>query len=237
MENPGSLYRRGFTLIELLVVIAIIAILAALLLPVLSKAKNQAAKATDLNNLKQLMTAVHLYAEDNTDHMTLPNWDNQGALADGQYHAGWLYLPQPGQNSQMQNGQLWPLLKEPKVYVCPADDPAKRTHGQKFTSYVMNGAVTGYMFGWNHPEAPSVKLAAFQPGDCCFWEEDVNKPTAFNDGSNSPDEGVSARHSAGGIQALFSGTVNYIRLTDWMNDVADTNRNRLWCYPNSPDGR
>jgi prepilin-type N-terminal cleavage/methylation domain-containing protein len=229
--------KRGFTLIELLVSIAIIVILAALLLSVLARAKNQAAKVTDLNNLKQMMVAVHLYAGDNGDHLALPNWDNQGPLADGNYHAGWLYLPQPGRNSLQQGGLLWSLLKEPKLYLCPADDPSKRTRGQKFSSYVMNGAVTGYMFGWNHPNAPSVRLAAFQPGDCCFWEEDVTKPTAFNDGSNSPDEGVSRRHSAGGIEALFSGTVDYVRLTDWMSDVASTDRNRLWCYPNSPDGR
>ncbi len=233
---------RAFTLIELLVVIAIIGILGSLLLPALGKAKNQAGKATDLNNLKQIMTALHVYAGDNSDVLASANWDAGGGSL-----PGWLYTPGGANGFDPKTGLLWPLLGEAKIYACPSDDlqmvhwsnkkEMDMQRRQQLSSYAMNGGVVGYSYAYEHTFPPA-KLGLMQPADCVFWETDETEPSYFNDGANFPPEGVSGRHLAGGIQAVFDGSVSYIKLTQWYaEDMTSTNRNRLWCNPNSPDGR
>ncbi len=55
---------HGFTLVELLVVIGIIAVLISILLPTITRAKEQAKSAVCLSNLRQIGTGFALYAND-----------------------------------------------------------------------------------------------------------------------------------------------------------------------------
>ncbi len=62
-----------FTIVELLVTIAVIAILASLLLPALNKALEKGRTILCTSNQKQIGTALHMYAQDFHDVITLYN--------------------------------------------------------------------------------------------------------------------------------------------------------------------
>jgi prepilin-type N-terminal cleavage/methylation domain-containing protein len=246
MKSNGS-KDAGLTLTELLVVIAIIAVLAALLLPSLSRAKSQAAKAADLNNHRQILIALHIYTTDNKDMLTWPNWDYGGAMPDGTARCGWLYTPDLSATGtavfKAPTGLLWDSLRQARVFTCPMDQPAKPVYSdgsfesrkQQLSSYIMNGAVMGFRTGF-HSNAVPVKITEMRPGDCVLFEADERNPFDFNDGSSWPFEGITTRHSQGATLAAVDGSASYVRDDVWALDVASTNKNRLWCYPKTRDG-
>jgi len=233
-DMPWRVWRRGFTLIELLVVIAIISTLAALLLPVVSKSKERGARTACVNNLRQIMLATQLYAQDASDKLPAPNY-----AAYARRGPGWLYVaPNKVQPDDVKAGLLWKLIQTPATYWCPMDR-LPRSMGrfraprpQQLSSYCMNASANGYgRLGY-----PTYRVEEFAADRACFWETDeLSGVGAWNDGCNIPVDGLTTRHGRGGVLAFYGGQVEWIRQEKY-NVEARTFPSVLWCAPRTTNG-
>jgi prepilin-type N-terminal cleavage/methylation domain-containing protein/prepilin-type processing-associated H-X9-DG protein len=70
---------KGFTLIEILVVIAIIGILSGILITALRGSRENALRAKATSDLRQVYTAITLYANDNGGRLPGPSYAGVGA--------------------------------------------------------------------------------------------------------------------------------------------------------------
>jgi prepilin-type N-terminal cleavage/methylation domain-containing protein len=107
--------RTAFTLVELLVVIGIIAVLIGILMPALSKAREQAKRTQCLSNMRQIHIAYVLYAQANHDYAPVGFGGNK------QYN--YLIYDKFSQK-YILHGLLYQtgLIKNAQVFWCPAQD-------------------------------------------------------------------------------------------------------------------
>jgi prepilin-type N-terminal cleavage/methylation domain-containing protein/prepilin-type processing-associated H-X9-DG protein len=179
----------AFTLIELLVVIAIIAILAAMLLPALAAAKRRAYNVNCTSNMKQVGTAMQMFADDHGDYV--PNGENGTGSGRGMsvaqkaaycyatdnpnFYDWMVYSIQPyigGPVPSLSSSGFVNPTNTMRVMYCPSNVKYNTSQDPSFFSYEMvegsitAGSVSRYCgltcnpTGYNNPGA----LPAGQPG-------------------------------------------------------------------------
>ncbi len=116
-----SIRREGFTLLELLVVLALVAVLFSLSYSGVQAGLAKAKQASCASNLRQIGTAITLYAADNSG--SLPQTSHTGGSK------SWIY-------------SLATYLEDvDKVRICPGDPFAQKRLTAKGTSYTLNSIV------------------------------------------------------------------------------------------------
>ena len=141
--------RNAFTLIELLVVVAIIALLVAILLPSLSRARDEAERIACASNLHQCGLALRMYADD---------YDGKAPMADPGYYWFWVLGPYLGRSEAGAAGQPEIELGITDFY-CPEDaHPIDlEANGIPHGTYAMNyPVITAYQY--RYPQGGPVVL-------------------------------------------------------------------------------
>jgi len=184
----------GFTLVELLVVISVIGLLMGILIPAMGKARAAANRTYCMSNLRQIGVAFRAYLDDNRDIFPLccaEPWDITNTTDP-------LYLPPITK-------VLGPILKEPKVFICKADNVKKY--------YLMVGNTSYYYKGRPQPPTPLCYqrdgLGGITVRESCeaiggAKEKNISVMSDFVADSHHPPHPAIGKSRSGGVNYLYA---------------------------------
>jgi prepilin-type N-terminal cleavage/methylation domain-containing protein/prepilin-type processing-associated H-X9-DG protein len=222
--------RRAFTLIELLVVIAIIAILAAILFPVFAQAKAAAKKTADLNNHKQIITSMFMYASDNDDRTCATHHDLESGETIADLYTWFEPLFPYCRNRD--------IFKDPVVSRTPslfpdfltlADWNPRRTdyvingffsHGTSFT--VFSSPANQIVVGERHQNIAFFDYHPWPSAPDNNWERGFLDGSGFQIGdvetdTQIPDTANTGRHIQGNNYSFSDGHAKWFRFTQTLD--------------------
>jgi prepilin-type N-terminal cleavage/methylation domain-containing protein len=207
----GSTVRRtrglsAFTLIELLVVIAIIAILASMLLPALSRAKEKGKRIVCVSNLRNVLQACTIYANDNQDTL----FEARGATVQICLNP----LEEKAAASVGLRGTIWTCPNRPKF---PQYEAA-------YDQWVVGFQYLGGIKEWINPKGtfPSrspVKLGAAKPYWVLAADATLKVDGSWGGGRDTAFAGMPPHRGAnkvpqGGNQVHMDGSAKWVRFKD-----------------------
>jgi hypothetical protein len=204
-----------------------------------------------------------MYCNDFNDSMPAPGWGTStynwitapnppnmynhtlaGFQSDYDHQVSWFIgttAQEPGSPTPPGCGQLYPYLKNAKLFLCPQDvvNQLYLERPETISSYVWNGAPVGY----GSVTSPC-KISKFKPTNILQWENDEKQTAAgfWGDFSNKPSENgttpsLSQRHGKTGQIGRMDGSAArelWINLVAWC--VENSKPNDMWCSPYESTG-